>query len=140
MRKPPCRALVFAAKGDLNEAREELLQAVGLKPDYPEAYHNLGVTLARMKRLDQAGDAFRQAIRLRPDYAEAILNLARACEEKGKADDAVAAYQELSRLRPEDAHVHNSLGLLFAKGAADDRSGRGVSKGRRIGCRPGGFP
>ena len=44
-----------------------------MKPDYAEAYHNMGASLVIMKRLDEAVKCFDKAIELKSDYAMALL-------------------------------------------------------------------
>ena len=43
-------------------------RALALRPDFPEAYHNLGVALGKQKKLKEAVAAFRKADRLLPDH------------------------------------------------------------------------
>jgi tetratricopeptide (TPR) repeat protein len=52
-----------------------LRQAITLKPDFAEAYYNLGITLQELGRLDEAEASYTQAIALKPDFAEAHSNL-----------------------------------------------------------------
>ena len=46
-------------------------QAIALKPDYAEAYINIGNIHAAAKRYAEAMRDYDQAIALKPDYAEA---------------------------------------------------------------------
>ncbi len=50
-------------------------QALRLKPDYAEAYNNLGVARLAQGKLDEALACLRQALHLKPDYADAHNNL-----------------------------------------------------------------
>jgi TPR repeat/Glycosyltransferase family 9 (heptosyltransferase)/Tetratricopeptide repeat len=65
-------------KEQLDEAIIAYRQAIALKPEYPEAYSNLGNALRDSGRLDEAIISYRQAIALKPNYAEAHGNLATA--------------------------------------------------------------
>ncbi len=58
-----------------DEAIAGFEKAIALRPDYPEAYQNLGITLQDEKRIEEAIAAYRKAIALRPNYAEAYSNL-----------------------------------------------------------------
>ena len=62
-------------RGKLNEAEASYRQVIALKPDYAEAYNNLGTTLKELGRLDEAEASYRHAIELKPDYAKAHDNL-----------------------------------------------------------------
>ena len=51
----------------LDDSSQHLREAIRLRPDYTEAYNNLGLTLKEQGRLSEAADAFRQALRLDPN-------------------------------------------------------------------------
>ena len=46
-------------------------QALKIKPDYAEAYYNMGNVLKDQGDLEAAIDSYKQAININPDYAEA---------------------------------------------------------------------
>ena len=48
-----------------------------LRPDYAEAFYNLGNVLQGLGRRDEALGKYREAVRLRPKYGEAFNNLGR---------------------------------------------------------------
>ena len=58
----------------LNDAEASYRQATALKPDFAEAYNNLGITLKALGKSDDAEASYRQATALKPDYAEAHSN------------------------------------------------------------------
>jgi len=45
--------------------------AIKIKPDYAEAYNNLGGALFHAKMTEEAIDYFKEAIRIRPGFAAA---------------------------------------------------------------------
>ena len=67
-------------QGNSSEAVELTTKAIAIKPNYHEAYSNLGNALAALGRLDEAVSAYRQAIAIEPDYAEAHNDLARSAQ------------------------------------------------------------
>jgi tetratricopeptide (TPR) repeat protein len=81
-----------------------------LKPDYAEAYSNLGVLLRELGRLDEAEAGYTQAIALKPDYVEAHSNLGVTLQELGRLDEALASYNQAIALKPDYAEAHNNLG------------------------------
>jgi len=88
-------------------------QAITLRPDYADAYSNLGVALIDKGQLDEAIVACRQAITLRPDYANAYRNLGAALADKGQLDEAIAACRQAIKLRPNFARAHHNLALTL---------------------------
>jgi Flp pilus assembly protein TadD len=64
--------------GKLNEAVEQLNEAVRLNPNSPEAQNNLGLVLLMRGDAAQSIAHFSNALRLRPDFKLAQDNLNRA--------------------------------------------------------------
>ena len=46
-------------------------KAVSLKPDYVEAYTNIGIACKQHGKLDEAIEAFKKALTIKPDYGRA---------------------------------------------------------------------
>jgi predicted O-linked N-acetylglucosamine transferase (SPINDLY family) len=72
------------AEGRPEQARAAFEQALTHKPDFPEAFYNLGNAQRELGDLREAIAAYRNALRLQPDYTEAFCQLAyhraQACE------------------------------------------------------------
>jgi Flp pilus assembly protein TadD len=47
------------------EAEDCFRRALGLKPDWAEAWHNLAIVLMKQGRVDEASDCYRQALNLK---------------------------------------------------------------------------
>jgi tetratricopeptide (TPR) repeat protein len=71
-------ANLLRSNGQLEAAAAEYRHALELRPDFPEAHNNLGVTLGMHG--DQTGALFHfeKAVELAPDYADARTNVERA--------------------------------------------------------------
>ena len=67
--------MVFYDQGKLDQAMAAYRQAIQIKPDYAEAYYNLGNTLKKQCKLDEARAAYCKVILIKPDYADAYCNL-----------------------------------------------------------------
>ena len=50
-------------------------KALSLKPDYANAYNNMGVALTEQGNLEEATIAYNKAISIKPNYANAHRNL-----------------------------------------------------------------
>ena len=93
------------------------MQAIALKPDFAEAYSNLGNALKDKGHLDEAIAACAQAISLKPAFAEAHNNLGNALKDKRQLSEAIAAFRRAIDLKPSLAEAHNNLGnALQGKG------------------------
>ena len=60
------------------------MQALALKPDYAEAYCNLGNALQELGRLDEAEARYLQALALEPAHANTHNNLGNTLQELGR--------------------------------------------------------
>ena len=57
----------------LDEAVEAYKTSISLKPDFAEAYSNMGVVLKNLHKLDEAIEAYKKSISLKPNDAEYLL-------------------------------------------------------------------
>ena len=62
-------------QGKLEEAIEAYNKALAIKPDYAEAYYNMGLTLEAQDKLEEAIETYKKAIEIKPNLAEAVQNL-----------------------------------------------------------------
>jgi serine/threonine protein kinase/Flp pilus assembly protein TadD len=85
-------------------------KAIALKPDYAEAYTNLGAALDDQGKPVEAEAACRKAIALKPDYAGAYNNLGGALNNQGKPVEAEAACRKAIALKPDLAEAYYNLG------------------------------
>ena len=99
--------------GKHDEAIEFYNKSIALKPDYAEAYGNMGNTLQEQGKLDEAIEAYNKAISLKPDYAEAYSNMGATLQEQGKLDEAIEAYNKAISLKPDYAEAYSNIGAAL---------------------------
>jgi Flp pilus assembly protein TadD len=87
-------------------------KAVELKPDYPEAWNELGFALRNMGDYPESVKAYDEALRLKPRFPEALEYLGEAYVKMGRLDDA---RQVLERLKPLDRGRAKELADEIAK-------------------------
>lgn len=75
-------------------------RAVDARPNFPEAWNELGFALRQTGKYDEALRAYEQALKLRPRFPEALEYLGEAYVKLGRLTDARAI---LERLKPLDA-------------------------------------
>ena len=82
----------WAAKGQLEHAKTEMLQSLSIRPNIPEVLNNLGTVHIKLGDKAAAVGVFERAVTLRPNYAVARYNLAEA-SEKTNPKRALAEYE-----------------------------------------------
>ena len=92
--------------GDLQRAASAYRRAIAVKPDYAEAYNDLGVVLESLGNLEQAEQAYKTALHLKPTLGSAHSNLALLYEGNQRVQEAAVHWGERVRLGPpEDSWV-----------------------------------
>jgi hypothetical protein len=68
--------------GNLSKAQDYYRMSLRSKPDFEEAYNNLGLVYARQGKPRELETAFRKAMTLNPDFDAARINLARFLRDR----------------------------------------------------------
>ena len=87
-------------------------KAVELRPDYAEAWNELGYALRNTGNYPDSIKAYDEALRLKPRFPEALEYLGEAYVKMGRLDDA---RQVLERLKPLDRGRAKELADEIAK-------------------------
>ena len=98
--------LTAKAAGKWQEAETSFREATKLKPDFPEAWSELGHAQKQRGLYDDSVKAYQEALRLRPDFPQAMEYLGETHVRMGKRAEAQAL---LDRLRPLDAKLARQL-------------------------------
>ena len=99
--------------GRLDVAEASYMKVIAMKPDFAEAYYNLGNTIQELGRLEEAKSSYRQAIELKPNYAEAHYNLGVAFQGLGNLENAEASYRRAIALRLGYVKAHKKLARIL---------------------------
>lgn len=81
-------AVAYMQLGHLNEAEDQLRQALAKEQGMPDAWANLGSLLLQTDRLEESVEASQKALEIRHDFAIAHNNLAVAHLDLGDKDKA----------------------------------------------------
>ena len=106
---------IKSGDGDYKEAMPHLEAALQIKPDYAEAYNNLGLVYKEQGFYDQATQSFAKAIKYKKRYFEAINNIATMYERKGDYDTAIKIFKNVLKRKPDYAEAHSNLGIVYQK-------------------------
>ena len=109
-----------AQKGMLDEAIETYKKSISLKPNYSNAYYNIGVNFQAQGKLEEAIEAYKKSVALKPDYAEAYNNMGVSLKAQGKLDEAIDAFNKTIKFRPNHIEAYNNIsnilkGIIFNK-------------------------
>jgi Tfp pilus assembly protein PilF len=88
--------------GNFDAAITEYKKVVQLRPDFPQAYNNLGVALKRKGELAQAAENFNKALERQPDFGAALSNRGWVFAEQNKWNNARRDFEEALKINPED--------------------------------------
>ena len=81
----------YARLDNTDEAIKLYKQAIKIKPDYAEAYYNLGNCFKNKKNFNKAYTAYEKSVRFQPDFAQAYFNIGCLLKDQGKLNQAVLA-------------------------------------------------
>jgi Flp pilus assembly protein TadD len=107
------RAKIYSEQGSADRAAAELKTAVSLRPDYAEAWSDLGMALQKSGNDNDALAAYQRAVRLKPDDWVAQSRLGMEYLNQDHAQDAVAPLEKAMALNPQDQSTLNSLQLAL---------------------------
>ena len=107
---PNLLGVVNAGLGRLEQAVANYEKALAIKPDYAEAYNNMGSALKDKGESDAAIESYKKALKIKPDYAEAYNNMGNALLNKGEPGPAIESYKKALHIKPDYAEAHNNLG------------------------------
>lgn len=99
--------------GDNAVAMELINTALLIKPDHPEALHNLGKILKAQGQLPAAVEQFAKAIGYKPDFLKAHCNLGIALKEIGDLTAAIESYRRALSINPDCIEANYNLALAF---------------------------
>ncbi len=126
------RAFSLMQLGRWIEAEAGLRRALRHDPLNRLAWHDLGMTLAQLERLDEAIDAFRSALAIAPDVATSM-SLAYVLQAAARFAEAETVLREALTIDPDNALVIAELtGVLLHLERNDEAYALAADAGGRI--------
>ena len=92
------------------ESIEHFKRAIALKPDFTEAYSNLGAELCEQEDYQGALLILRQGQKLAPDYAPIYCNLAVALNQLDQPEESIECSQKEISLEGESPRIYLNIG------------------------------
>ena len=104
------RALAAHRSGRLEQARALYQEILEVRPDDPDALHQLGVIAVQSGDASGGIELIRQSLRVKPGQAEAHSSLGNALRILKKPDEALESYEHALELDPGHASALNNRG------------------------------
>jgi len=98
---------------EYSEAIDEFKHAIQLKPDYDEAYYQMGQAFFNLHRYDESLESYEKAVKLNPDHADAQFALGIITSMLSKYDESINAFKTVIKLNPKYTNAHYSLGNVY---------------------------
>ena len=93
-------------------AEQAYKEALARRPEFTDAYLNLGAMLCETGHAAEAVELYDHALALCPPSALVFYNRAVALEDQQRAEEAVASYERALELDPALADAHYNIGRL----------------------------
>lgn len=111
-------------KGDrYGEALEVLDGIIATDPTFAEPYHQRGIALCLLDRLEEAAEAFRQALARNPYHFSAAVSLGHVCAQQGRLPAALRYYRRALELHPRLEGVAELVERLETIAGRESRAG-----------------
>jgi len=107
------RGVMLYYRRELSGAESQFKKAIDIRPDFYEAYNNLGLAISDQGRREEAVTAFKKAVELSPEAPEAYNNL--GCLYKGKKDyqQAVEYFNQAIAKQSDYSLAYLNLGTAY---------------------------
>ena len=97
-------------------AIENYKKALLVKPDYADAFCNIGIVQQKKGELKTAIQNYKKAIKINPLHVRAHYNMGISYKTKGDPEGAIACYKQAIKLQPNHAEAYNNMGTAFSDG------------------------
>ena len=107
------RGVAYQESGAYDLAETSYLQALKLRPVFPQAHYNLGILKRGEKKHTQALTYFSSAAAQKPDYVDAHYNKANTLKDLGELTQSIQAYDLVLSLNKNHAQAYLNKGMSF---------------------------
>ena len=104
-----------AQTGLADQAIVALKKVISMKPDFAEAYDNIGIVFQGQGKLDEAINSYKKSISLNPNYSNPYYNMANVLKVQDKLDEAVEAYKKSIELKPDHHKAYGNMATTLQK-------------------------
>ena len=94
-------------------AIENYKKALLVKPDYADAFCNIGIVQQKKGKLKTAIQNYKKAIKINPLHLSAHYNMGISYKTKGDPEGAIICFKQAIKLHPGYAEAYNNMGTAF---------------------------
>ena len=87
--------------------------ALNIKPDYTDAYINMGSVFKNNNQLNKAYECYQKVLKIKPGDPEAYYNMGNTLQAKGKLDAAIECYRKALNTDPNYVEAYNNMGTTL---------------------------
>ena len=98
-----------------DQALQEILIAIHLKPDFASAHNNCGLAYERKGDTNRALKQYHQAIKFDPNLTAAYCNIALIHVKQKEINEAINKFKKADELTPNESFISDWLGYLYAR-------------------------
>ena len=84
-----------------------------IKPDYVDAYYNMGNAFLGQHKLEEAIEAYKKAITIKPDNIDAYYNMGNAFLGQHNLEEAIEAYKKAITIKPDYVDAYYNMGIAL---------------------------
>jgi predicted O-linked N-acetylglucosamine transferase (SPINDLY family) len=106
--------LLLFRTGDREEGERLINRAIQLKPDYADAYHNLGNIKRLAHQHEEAERMYRRAIDLDPGNFKALAWIGWLLNDQKRSMEAIGYCERALMINPKHAHAYGVLGSVMS--------------------------
>jgi tetratricopeptide (TPR) repeat protein len=106
-------ANAYSAFGQYENATKEYQTALKIRPDYPDAWNNLGIVLNKQEKYNESLLAAQNATRYNPDDAEAWYNKGYTLGMLGRYDEEIDSYKQALSIRSNLSSAWENMGVAY---------------------------
>ena len=110
-----------------------VIDRFAVRPEYGDAYINLGTAYADNQRFDDAQHAFEKALDVDPDNADAFYNLGYISYVQNDPQRAVEMFGKVTQLDPTSAKAFYNLAIAYSTLGRDDLAIPAMQEAARLG-------
>ena len=107
--------MILGAEKEFENAIAAYREAVRLRPNFAEAYYNMGVAYSELAQPEEEIAAYRTAIRFNDKDISAWGNLALSYSQKLMHGDALQAYAKLCELQPDNEILSQFVAFFLSR-------------------------